>query len=261
LKLEILDASGKVIRTYPDPNAAPPQEGDGGSAPSREALPAEAGLNRFAWDMRYANATNVPGAILWGGGTQGPVALPGKYQARLTVDGRSQTQSFELKPLPDSKATAADLQKQFDLLMKIQSKVTEAHEAVNQIRDARAQLNGFTKRLTDAKDPREKEFKDAAKKLDTQMTAIEDALIQSKSKSGQDPLNYGLKLNNQMAALGGEIDGFDAAPTQQAYAVYDFLAPQIDAQVEKWKQLVAGDLKAFNDSAKQKDVPVILLKK
>jgi photosystem II stability/assembly factor-like uncharacterized protein len=257
LKLEILDASGKVIRTYPDPNAPAP-EGEGAT---REALPAEAGLNRFAWDMRYANATNVPGAILWGGGTQGPVALSGKYEARLTLDSKSQTQSFEVKPLPDSKITVADLQKQFDLLAKIQAKVGAAHETVNQIRDARAQLNAFTKRLADAKDPREKEFKDAAKKIDAQMTAIEEALIQTKSKSGQDPLNYGLKLNNQMAALGGEIDGFDAAPTEQSYAVYEFLAPQIDAQVEKWKQLVAGDLKAFNDSAKQKDVPVILLKK
>jgi hypothetical protein len=260
LKLEILDAASKVIRTYPDPTAAP-ADGDGGGAPNREALPAEAGLNRFAWDMRYASAANVPGAILWGGGTQGPIALPGKYQARLTVDGKSQTQAFELKPLPDSKATAADLQRQFDLLTKIQAKVGEAHQTVNEIRDARAQLNAFTKRLTDAKDPRAQEFKDAAKKLDTEMTAIEEALIQTKSKSGQDPLNYGLKLNNQIAALGGEIDGFDAAPTEQAYAVYNFLAPQIDAQVEKWKQLVAGDLKAFNDSAKQKDVPVILLKK
>ena len=261
LKLEILDSSGKVIRTYPDPNAAQSQEADQGGPPNRDALPAEAGLNRFAWDMRYSSAANVPGAILWGGGTQGPIALPGKYEARLTLDGKSQSQPFEIKPVPDSKATAADLQKQFELLTKIESKVGEAHQTVNQIRDARAQLNAFTKRLADAKDPREKEFKDAAKKLDTEMTAIEEALVQTKSKSGQDPLNYGLKLNNQMAALGGEIDGFDAAPTEQSYAVYNFLAPQIDAQVEKWKQLVVGDLKAFNDSAKQKDVPVILLKK
>jgi photosystem II stability/assembly factor-like uncharacterized protein len=258
IKLEILDSAGKVIRTYPDPNAAPPQEGEGNKP---EPLPAEAGLNRFNWDLRYASVASVPQSPLWGGGTQGPVALPGQYQVRLTVDGKSQTQPIEVKPDPNSPASAEDLQKQFDLLSKIQSKVGDAHRAVLQIRDARAQINAFTKRLGDAKDPREQEFKDRAKKLDQQMTAIEEALIQTKSKSGQDPLNYGLKLNNQMAALGGEIDGFDAAPTQQAYEVYNQLAPQIDAQVEKWNALVNGDVKSFNDAAKQKDVPVILLKK
>lgn len=179
----------------------------------------------------------------------------------MTVDGKSQTQPFEIKPDPTSPASAEDLQKQFDLLSKIQSKVGDAHRTVLQIRDARAQINAFNKRLADAKDPREQEFKDRAKKLDQEMAAVEEALIQTKSKSGQDPLNYGLKLNNQMAALGGEIDGFDAAPTQQAYEVYNQLAPQIDAQVGKWNALVNGDLKAFNDAAKQKDVPVILLKK
>ena len=258
IKLEILDAAGKVIRTYPDPNAAPPQDGEGNT---HESLPAEAGLNRFNWDLRYASVPSVPQSPLWGGGTQGPVALPGKYQVRLTVDGKSQTQSFELKPDPNSPASAEDLQKQFDLLSKIQAKVGDAHRTVLQIRDARGQVNAFTKRLADAKDPREQDFKDRAKKLDQEMTAIEEALIQTKSKSGQDPLNYGLKLNNQMAALGGEIDGFDAAPTQQAYEVYNQLVPQIDAQVAKWNTLINGDLKAFNDAAKQKDVPVILLKK
>jgi photosystem II stability/assembly factor-like uncharacterized protein len=261
VKLEILDAAGTVIRTYPDKNAPEPGEGGGGGSgpPPSTRPPMETGLNRFTWDMRYEGVARVPGAVLWGGSVNGPVALPGNYQARLTVRGQSRTQGFELRADPRQNITLAEMQKQFDLVMKIQQKLGQTHETVNRIRSARKQMNELTKRLADAKDPREKEVKEAAKKLEETMTAVEEALLQTKSKAGQDPLNYGLRLNNQLAALAGNVENVGYAPTKQSYEVYEYLAGKVDEQLAKWKAIVDGDLAAFNGLVKEKDVPAVVL--
>src|SRR6185312_9992984 len=92
-------------------------EGFGRQRPSNP--PGNAGLNRFVWDLRYDDAVKVPHAVLWGGSTRGPVAVPGQYQVRVTVRGQSYTQPLEIKEDPRLKVTQADLQKQFDLLMQI----------------------------------------------------------------------------------------------------------------------------------------------
>ena len=111
ITLEILDSSGKVIRKYPK-KEEPGDEGEedffsrGGNAGS---LPADAGLNRFVWDLRYEGATKVPHAPLWGGSTDGPEALPGTYQARLTVLGKSYTAPLEIKADPRLKISQEDL--------------------------------------------------------------------------------------------------------------------------------------------------------
>ncbi len=103
ITLEILDSSGKVIRKFPKKEEAGSGDEEeeffsrgGGS----KDLPADAGLNRFVWDLRYEGATKVPKAPLWGGSTDGPEALPGKYQVRLTVLGQSYTAPLEITPDP-----------------------------------------------------------------------------------------------------------------------------------------------------------------
>jgi hypothetical protein len=122
--LEILDQKGQVVRKYP-PKALPGADaGDDegfGPRPAERELPTESGLNRFVWDMHYEGATRVPRSPLWAGSTDGPEALPGKYQVRLTVNGRQYTAPLEIVSDPRLKVTQQDLEKQFDLLIKILS--------------------------------------------------------------------------------------------------------------------------------------------
>src|SRR5207244_2900697 len=137
LNLPIVPITDLVIhQPDKDPLAAPParalgaaeaaapviadEEGFFGGGPSR--IPAEAGLNRFIWDLRYPDASRFPGLIMWAGQTSGPRAVPGTYQVRLTADGQTLTQSFELKKDPRLETTQADFNKQFDLLIKIRDK-------------------------------------------------------------------------------------------------------------------------------------------
>jgi photosystem II stability/assembly factor-like uncharacterized protein len=247
ITLEILDASGKVIRKFPprqEEEESPDEPYGREHEPSK--LSADAGLNRFVWDLRYEEATKVPHAPLWGGSTEGPVALPGNYQVRLTVLGKSYTAPLEVKPDPRLKVTQADLQKQFDLLMKIHDKLGETDQTINQIRDLRSQIAGINKRLKD--DPRQKPIADAGKALEKKMTGV-------------DVLNFPIRLNNQLAALGGVVGSADSAPTQQSYEVFDLLSSQIDEQLAKWKSIIATDVKSYNDLVRQQDVPALILPK
>ncbi|MGC1373006.1 MAG: hypothetical protein WA824_12790, partial [Candidatus Sulfotelmatobacter sp.] len=169
ITLEILDASGKVIRKYPKKE---PAEDEAEEESFREhkpaSLPADAGFDRFVWDLKYEGATKVPHAALWGGDTDGPEALPGKYEVRLTVLGKTYTAPLEIKPDPRLRVTQEDLTKQFDLLIKIRDKVTQTDDAIIQMRDLREQIKSIDTRLKD--DPRAKTIADAGKSLDKKMT-------------------------------------------------------------------------------------------
>jgi photosystem II stability/assembly factor-like uncharacterized protein len=258
--LEFLDSAGKTIKKFTSGGAAGGDVftffGGGGGGGSRASV--EPGLNRFVWDQRYADAARFPGLIMWAGSTTGPRAVPGIYQVKLTVDGKTQTQNFEVKKDPRVEATQEDLVKQFDLLIKIRDKVTETHEAILQIRDARKQIDDVVLRSKDAKGS--KEIADAAKALNAKMKEIEETLYQTKNQSGQDPLNYPIRLNNKLAALTGVAASADAVPTAQTYAVYEELAGKINAQLQKLEAIMKTDLPAFNKLVRDQEIPAVLLK-
>ena len=258
ITLEILDSSGTVIRKYPR-KEEPADDEDDSSARDRKAgsLPADAGLNRFVWDLHYEGSTKVAHAPLWAGNTNGPEALPGTYQVRLTVLGTTYTAPLEIKPDLRLKVGQDELARQFDLLLKIRDKVTQTDDAIIQIRDLRDQIDVVNKRLRN--DPREKTIAEAGKALDKKMTAVEEVLIQTKAKSGQDVLNFPIRLNNHLVALAGVVGSADSAPTKQSYEVFDMLSKAVDEQLAKWKEIVSTEVAAYNNLVKQQDVPALIL--
>jgi photosystem II stability/assembly factor-like uncharacterized protein len=262
MALEILDGSGKSIRKFTNKasegQGAPAGDDDGfGFGPPAARIPAEAGLNRFVWDLRYPDATRFPGLIMWAGATRGPRAVPGTYQVRLTAGGKTMTQSFEVKPQPGMTTTQAEFVKQFELLTKINDKLTSIHKAIIEIRDTRKQMDDIVKRVKDS--PADKPVADAAKSLNEKLTAVEEALYQTKNRSSQDPLNYPIRLNNKLAALGGVVAEADVAPTDQCYSVYDELVAAIDAQLKKLEQVMGSDLTAFNKLVREKNIPAVMV--
>jgi photosystem II stability/assembly factor-like uncharacterized protein len=250
------------VQTPPEMPATPSGEESsefvgrrGGGAPR---VSTEAGLNRFVWDMRHAEATRFPGMILWAGGTNGPRAVPGAYQVRLTADGQTYTQTFEIRKDPRLQTTQAEFDKQFALLTKIRDKLTETHNAVAQIRDVRRQVDDLLKRVGDQ--PNAKPVVAAGGQLNRKLQTVEEALYQTKNQSSQDPLNFPIRLNNKLAALGGVVGSADAQPTEQSYALYEELAAQIDAQLRQLQQLMTEDLKSFNALARSSDIPFVIVK-
>ena len=218
----------------------------------------DVGLNRFVWDTRYTDAARFPGMILWAGETRGPRLSPGTYQVKMKVDGQTLTQSFEIKPDPRLSTTAADYAKQAELGLKIRDKLTETHNAIVQIRDVRRQVEDLLKRV--AGQPQFKTVTDAGTALNKNLTAIEETLYQTKNQSNQDPLNYPIRLNNKLAALGGVVGTADSAPTAQSYAVYDEVVTQIDAQLQKLAQVMKTDVAAFNQLVRDQNIPAVVVK-
>lgn len=255
--IEILDSAGKSVNKYmsrPQSGAAP----TGGFGGGAGVVQTNQGLNRFIWDFRHPGATSFPGLIMWAGSLQGPRAVPGPYQVKLTVDGKTLTQSFEIKKDPRIETTPQDFAKQLDLLIKIRDKVTETHEAITQIRDVRKQIEEVASRMKDQ--PNGKAIDDAAKSLNAKMTGVEEALYQTKNQSNQDPLNYPIRLNNKLAALNGVVSSADAAPTDQSFAVYEDLVAKINAELQKLDQIVKTDLPAFNKMVRDQNVPAVIVK-
>ena len=267
VEIEFLDQAGKSIRKFtgrvrkpgeaPTPPPAPAGEG-GFGAPPPPPVPMEVGLNRFVWDPRHADAVRFPGMILWAGDTRGPKMPPGTYQVKLTVDGKSLTQNFEIKADPRLSTTPADYAKQLELGLKIRDKLTETHNAIIQIRDVRKQVEDLLKRV--AGQPNFKVVNDAGTALNKNLTTIEEALYQTKNQSSQDPLNYPIRLNNKLAALGGVVGSAEAAPTAQSYAVYDELVTQIDAELQRLAQIMRTDVPAFNQLVRDQNIPAVVVK-
>ena len=85
-------------------------------------------------------------------------------------------------------------------------------------------------------------------------------LYQTKNQSSQDPLNFPIRLNNKLAALGSIVGSADAQPTEQSYTLYEELAAQIDAQLRQLNQVLTDDLKSFNALARSADIPFVIVK-
>jgi len=267
--LDFLDSAGKSVRKFTarvaregapaGPPPAPTGEGGGfGGGGAAPPVPVEVGLNRFVWDTRHPDAVRFPGMILWAGETRGPKLAPGMYQVKLTVNGKSYTQPFEIKADPRLTSAPADYAKQLELGLKIRDKLSETHNAIIQIRDVRKQVEDLLKRV--AGQPNFKVVNDAGTALNKNLTAIEEALYQTKNQSSQDPLNFPIRLNNKLAALGGVVASAEAAPTAQSYAVYDEVVAQIDAQLQKLAHLMRTDVPAFNQLVKDQNIPAVVVK-
>jgi hypothetical protein len=257
--IDILDGQGRLIRSYTGvpPKEETKSEGAGdeeenffrGGPPARVST--KAGLNRFVWNMRYPDARDFKGLIMWAGSTRGPIAPPGQYQVRITAGGQTATQPFGIVRNPLGAATDADLQAQFTLAKQISDKVTLANETVLRIRHMKEQIADRLGKTKDAK------LGTAGKALTEKLTDVEGEIYQYRNRSSQDPLNFPIKLNNKLAALQGIVESGDYKPTDQSFAVFKELSGQLDTQIGRLDTLVKSDLASFNrELAKKKLEPV-----
>ncbi len=268
VKIEIFDPAGKLVNKYssnPPATAAGPQDttpeiaeqgagfGRGRGAPAR--VPAQAGMNRFIWNMRYPDATTFPGLIMWAGGTQGPLIVPGTYTAKLTVGDKTQSTPFTVINDPRLKTTSDQFRAQLELSLQIRDKLSQVNQAVVDIRAAKKQLEEYAARLKD--DAAAKKVADAARDLDKKLTAVEEELYQTKNQSSQDPLNFPIKLNNRLAALLGVVQGNDAGPTKQSDVVYEGLASEANAQIRAADKLLKDDVGSFNKLVRDSNIPAV----
>ncbi|HYN86761.1 MAG TPA: hypothetical protein VER32_16035, partial [Pyrinomonadaceae bacterium] len=250
------------VTTPPEQPSAPTEEASefapGPPQPGGPRLTTEPGLNRFVWDMRHAEAASFPGMILWAANMRGPRVVPGTYQVKLTVDGQTFTESFEVRKDPRLATTQADFQRQLDLLLQIRDKLTETHNAIANLRDVRKQIEDLTKRVEGQQEARQ--VVERGRELMRKLTEVEETLYQTKVQSSQDTLNFPIRLNNKLASLASGVASSDSPPTEQALALNEELTAKIDAQLRTLRQLMETDLKSFNALVRAADIPAVVIK-
>lgn len=260
VSLELLDETGKTIQTVSSRASgaqSPGQQGGRSGGFGARRLTAEAGMNRFIFDMRYPGAERIPGAILWGGNLNGPTAVPGKYQVKLTVEGKTSIQTWEWKKDPRLETTQKDFQEQFDFLIKIRDKISQVNSSISLLRDVRSQIESLSKKVQNLEEG--KGIVESVESLKKKLKEVEDVLIQSKSKSGQDPLNFPILLDNKIAALAGIVARADARPTDQSRELFDELSAKADLQIEKLESILTKDLSELNKKVNDTGIPTVII--
>ena len=247
IKIDILESNGSIIKSY------------GNKARGAELLSVKTGGNRFVWDMRYPGYKTFPGMVFYGSPNNGPKAVPGKYKVRLTVNGNISEQEFEILKDPRINTTQEELQSQFDFLVKVRDKVSEANQGVIDIRRIKEDLAFLKTKI--GSDAQFKELADAVKKFEDELTIHENNIHQTKNRSVQDPINYGIKMNNRLAHLMVEQAQGDFPPTQQGEAVRQMLTKMVDDELSKLNSTIDKYAERINTIAKEKGIDVVMIKK
>ena len=259
VSLEILDSSGKVIRHL---SSKEKKEGEQPPEwPDRlervKTISANEGMNRFAWDLRYDDPIQIPGAFYSGTGPRGPLALPGDYQVKLTVGGKSQTVPLHLAIDPRTKSSEPALQKQFALSMQVNDRISQLHQAVNQIRDLKSQIKNLHTRFGENESL--KPALKAADDLEQKMSAVEEQLIQVNMKGSEANLAFPSMLNERFDAFSHSIDSADTEPTKPHLDVFAMLSKELDEQLTKWTNIKTTDVPKVSELVKQANLPALII--
>lgn len=265
--LEFRDSTGRTIRSFSSDTGMSTTATASGDRMQQAAPPRatgvepmasnKTGLNTFSWNLREADATRFDGMIFWAGGTTGPLVLPGNYTVRLLADGAVvQDAKFLVKKDPRSEATPLDLVAQYKLLMQIRDRTTDANDAVRTVRNVRAQTVARSKQVG-ADSAR---YATLIKALDVKISEIEAKVYQVKNQSGQDPLNYPIKVNNQIAGLAGVVGSTEARPTKQSFEVFTLLNKELEGYLVELRQAWKDLLPPIDEILKKNGQPVIDVK-
>ncbi|MDX1393239.1 MAG: glycosyl hydrolase [Gemmatimonadota bacterium] len=244
-RLEILDASGSVVRdfvadtaTVADSTASPGPEARYAREPE---VPLAAGLSEMSWNMQGEPFEVFPGMILWGVRRTAPTLPPGSYTARLTADDVTLTAPVEIvrNPwLPD--ITDADLRAQYEFSRSVWDKVNEANQTVIEIRSVKEQLAA---RLQESDDER---LAEAAARLEANASEVEANIYQVRNRSGQDPLNFPIRVNNRLANLMSMAEQGDGRPGNNMPEIRDILIDELRGYTDRLAEVWETDLAAVN---------------
>lgn len=246
IKMAIYDSAGKLVRelsSKPEPKSdePPPNVPEYWLAHS-EPLTLHAGLNRFVWDLRYASPPVVrheyPISALYENTPAEPVgaiALPGKYEVRLMVDGKTYTQPLELTMDPRVDVTPVALAEEFSLEQTVQTLVTQSYEGYHQaqlLHDAIAALKSDSPALKD---------------FDEKVVKLQGSQVSGPGgpAAGRQKPTFVL-LNRELGSLATAVDSADAAPTEGMTIAYQDYCKDLTTVAAGWNDLLKTDLPAVN---------------
>ncbi len=260
--LEILDSKGKIVRSYSskrDPSKPTGPGGFfGGGAPADPLIPAEAGINRFAWDFRTATLPDVPGVYLYGD-MRGHRVAPGKYKARLTFKGETSETDIEILPDPRQKnISQADWDLQQETLARLGEDIAEIHNAINDMRKVKKQIEAMNEALKDNKDMAD--VVTSGTELLKKINEWEANVVETRSKNFQDVINWPSKLSAEFLDLRGRADTHDPKITNGVQERMKDIETEWNTHRVTMEKLLSNDISSYNQLFKNKNIPAIVVK-
>ena len=278
ITLSFLDTSGDVIVEYESRSAtdsegedepALEEDDEKGDKPTRFA-PARKGLNRFVWDMRYADAARsvedspvrrkIEPIAKQRPGRTGAVVAPGRYEVHLRVGEASYVETLEVRADPRLDVTTEDLEAQVDLCRRSRDKLSALNESIDRLRRIQRQALDTAARARGSKTVASEDGESitkAARDLATRLETIEAELTQIDLDGSSDVLRIPVKLNGMLSGLIVSATMGDGAPTESMLALFEDLSGQVDEQLSNLQAVVDGDVAAFNSLVDEAKLPAV----
>jgi hypothetical protein len=247
VSLSILDEQGNELRTFGTDEIPMQQFGGiegreygGGQASGQARADVGQGLNRFIWDMRYPSISSIPGLppVLIN-----PFAKPGTYQVRLTVDGQSQTQSFELKINPNEKYSREETDRKGAFWMELQAKAEEGVQAVLRARAAKEKVAGAIEAAT-AGNTGKLEAQGAV--VDKLCSDLEGSMVSTGTTLVQ-IISEPSKPLAQLTTLHNIMESTEGPPNQPMLDVYAKISAEMDTAISAFDSALSREMARFEE--------------
>ena len=232
LNIRILDQKGNVVLEKEgliEKDASEEESSWYGSDNKNPSM--KKGLNTYIWNLRYPGATEFDGMIIWSARPQlGPIAPPGKYIIELTINNEKYETSIDLIKDPRIDVSDDDINVQFNFAMEIRNQTDLANRSVIEIRNMKVHLDSIISKKSSSNSAKIKTLKS---KLET----IESSIYQVKNQSGQDPLNFPIRVNNRLAYLRKSVESGDGLPTKGSREVFELLKDELSGYTNSLDKL------------------------
>lgn len=224
----------------------------------------KAGMHRITWDLTYEGPTFVENTIIWGytGGVKAP---PGVYDVKMFWRGKTLTQQVEVleDPRIEDEISDEDYEEQLTLGLTVRNAINEVHEKIKEIRSVKTQVSWLSDQAEVA------EIDSMAQAMIKELTTYEQDLMQTKNKSGQDPIRFAPKLDNQLVETYNYVTGQDGyisggregRPNEAAYNRWEDLEKEwLDLSV-KIDETIRTQVESFNKLIQEKKIMGVKYKK
>ena len=246
LKIEILNKDGSIIRSFTNnvekmmdsidenPVLSNSNDIDYALASSNlKTIMPKSGGNRLIWDMRYPGFTSFDGMVFYSSPNTGPKVTPGKYDVVLTYNNETIKREFEIVKDPRVKITQVDYEKQLDFLLRVRDEVSKANQIIIDIRKIKNDLD-FLLQKVKGKD----QIIQLIIKYKKELDVIENNIHMTKNQSRQDPLNYGIRINNRIAFLLADSQRGDYPPTNQSLEFFESIKEELNIEISNFKKVL-----------------------
>ncbi|NQZ43427.1 MAG: glycosyl hydrolase [Flavobacteriaceae bacterium] len=251
VSLEILETDGTLIQAFS--NTA---KRDKLNPSATKPLTVKSGGNRLVWNMRYPGYRAFKGMVFYSSPNIGPKVPPGNYTVRLTFNGSSVERPLTIAKDPRLPNSDADYREQFDFLIAVRDQVSRANTAIIDIRKVKKDLDYLkTKNGLDAT------LKTWLSEFESKLDLIENNIHMTKNQSYQDPLNYGIRINNRLAFLMADSQRGDFPPTAQALEFFKEVTQELDTEIKALESVMDTYTGKINQRVSDSTMPMITIER